>query len=206
MRKREKGIGTGRRERGAQLLELALVLPLLLVMAAGVVDFAQAWNLRQILVNAARDGARLGASQSPKDLNTTNPKTIQNICQDVAAYLANAHVKTAFMNGTSTDPGAGCSSPTPIANTTSTATNPVPLAWTYYSSGTYGLKIERTVDVSVNSGGTTTDVLSTRVTLNYPYNWALGFDNLLNLLNPGAGSGYAGPISIEVYSLMANSN
>ena len=203
---RQSGMKNGirRRERGAQLLELALVLPLLLVLVAGGVDFARAWNIRQILVNSARDGARLGASQSLKDLNTTNPQSIQDICQDVAAYLAQAHVDTTFMNGTTGNPAAGCSSPTAIANTTSTASNPVPLGWTYYSSGTYGLKIERTLQIAVTSGGTTTNVGTTRVTLNYPYNWAMGFDHILNLMSSGAGSGYGGPISIQVYSTMAN--
>lgn len=192
------------REGGAQLLELALALPLLLVVAAGVIDFANAWNLRQILVNAAREGARLGATQPMLDLNTTEPQTIQQMCQDVADYLAHASVSTAFMNGTQGNPTAGCASPGAIANTSSSVSNPVPLGWTYYSSGSYGLKIERTVMVSVTSGGSSHQVSSTRVTLNYPYNWPFGFNHVINLIAGRPGSGYSTPTSIQVDSTMAN--
>jgi Flp pilus assembly protein TadG len=193
-----------RRESGSQLLELALVLPLLLVMAAGVMDFAKAWNTRQILANAAREGARLGATQPMLDLTNTTPASIESICQDVASYLSQANISTTFMNGTSASPTSGCSSPSTIANTSSTASNPVPLAWTYYSTGTYGLKIERTVLVAFTSNGSTSYAPSTRITLSYPYNWSFGFNHLLNLMNPGAGNGYNGPVPITVVSTMSN--
>ncbi len=48
------------RERGAALLELALVLPLLLVVIAGIVDFGFAFQRFEVITNAAREGARLG--------------------------------------------------------------------------------------------------------------------------------------------------
>ncbi|HEV2387655.1 MAG TPA: TadE/TadG family type IV pilus assembly protein [Candidatus Acidoferrales bacterium] len=190
------------RERGAQLLEFALILPLLLVLVAGVMDFAQSWNLRQMLANAAREGARLGSSQPLLDLTTTNPESIQDICQQVADYLSNAGISTAFMNGRSTDPTAGCSSPATIANPNGAL---APLAWTYYSTGTYGLKIERTIAVSMTVSGVTTNVISTRVTLKYPYTWSFGFNRIIAMFGPGAASAYPSPIPIRVNSLMANS-
>lgn len=191
----------GRCERGAQLLEFAFVLPLLLVIVAGVMDFAQSWNLRQILANAAREGARQGSSQPLMDLTTTDPTSIQVICQQVGNYLANANVSTTFMNGTSANPTAGCSSPTAVPNPDGTS---VPVAWTYYSSGTYGLKIERAVSVPVTVGLVTNNVLSTRVTLNYPYSWAFGFNRIIGMFGAGAASVYPSTISIQVNSLMAD--
>ena len=117
---------TWRAERGAQLLELALVLPVLLVLTAGVVDFAQAWNLRQILANAARDGARLGSTQTDLDLTNTDPTSVQQICQQVASYLANENVSLAFMGMTPSTISSACGSPGTVANSSGTG---VPVAW-----------------------------------------------------------------------------
>jgi TadE-like protein len=50
-------------ERGAALLELALVLPLLLLMAVGVVNFGTALREKQIIIEAARYGARRAAAE-----------------------------------------------------------------------------------------------------------------------------------------------
>jgi Flp pilus assembly protein TadG len=42
-------------------VELALVLPLLLVVIAGIVDFGFAFQRYEVVANAAREGARLGS-------------------------------------------------------------------------------------------------------------------------------------------------
>ena len=52
-----RGLGLGSNE-GSELLEFALVVPLLLVFVVGIVDFGSAYNLKQQLNNAAREGAR----------------------------------------------------------------------------------------------------------------------------------------------------
>jgi Flp pilus assembly protein TadG len=49
-------------ERGAAMVEFALVLPLLLVLVFGIVDFGRAFQSWITLTNAAREGARLGAT------------------------------------------------------------------------------------------------------------------------------------------------
>jgi len=46
-------------ERGAELVEFALCLPLLLVVFGGIVDFGLLLQRHQVLSNAAREGARL---------------------------------------------------------------------------------------------------------------------------------------------------
>lgn len=45
-------------ERGASAVEFAIILPLLLLVVAGVVDFGRALYTKVILTNAAREGAR----------------------------------------------------------------------------------------------------------------------------------------------------
>jgi Flp pilus assembly protein TadG len=49
----------GRSARGAELIELALVLPMLLLMFAGIVDFAIMFQRYLVVSNAAREGARV---------------------------------------------------------------------------------------------------------------------------------------------------
>jgi Flp pilus assembly protein TadG len=49
----------GRSARGAELIELALVLPILLLMFAAIVDFALVFQRYLVISNAAREGARI---------------------------------------------------------------------------------------------------------------------------------------------------
>jgi Flp pilus assembly protein TadG len=51
---------TPRGERGQDLIELALVLPVLLIILVGVVDLGRAFQTYLVLTNAAREGARQG--------------------------------------------------------------------------------------------------------------------------------------------------
>jgi Flp pilus assembly protein TadG len=48
-----------REERGAELVEFAIVVPLLLVIFAGIVDFGFMMQRLEVVTNAAREGARL---------------------------------------------------------------------------------------------------------------------------------------------------
>jgi Flp pilus assembly protein TadG len=47
-----------RGERGQALVEFALILPVLLLLVLGIIEFGRAWNLSQIITDAAREGAR----------------------------------------------------------------------------------------------------------------------------------------------------
>lgn len=45
-------------ESGQALAEIAIALPLLLLMLIGIWEFARAYQIQQVIVNAAREGAR----------------------------------------------------------------------------------------------------------------------------------------------------
>jgi len=50
-----------RSRRGQAAVEFALVLPFLLIMLIGIIEFGRAWNLHQVITDAAREAARKGA-------------------------------------------------------------------------------------------------------------------------------------------------
>ena len=54
---RERRLGS---ERGAELIEFAIVLPILMLLVAGIVDFGMMFRTFEVVTNAAREGARVG--------------------------------------------------------------------------------------------------------------------------------------------------
>jgi Flp pilus assembly protein TadG len=55
-----------RRERGAAMLETALVMPLVLLVCVGIFEFGRAYQTWQVLTNAAREGARVAVLPGAK--------------------------------------------------------------------------------------------------------------------------------------------
>jgi Flp pilus assembly protein TadG len=53
--------GRRRSERGAELIEFALVFPLMLLVMVGIIDFGLMFQRYHVVTNAAREGARLAA-------------------------------------------------------------------------------------------------------------------------------------------------
>jgi len=159
--------GLVRGAEGAQLLEFALVLPMLLVIVVGATDFGTAWALKDKLTNAARDGARIAVSQT-NDLNGGGnpPPSVAAVKDVVANYLTNAKVTTC--------PGS-----------TWTVASAGTFAWQYTSGstgcGAFLLKIERGYTYTTGSSPTVT-VEATRVTLTYPLSWTIG--RIMRLMIP----------------------
>src|SRR5579859_3122624 len=58
---------------GSQLLELGLSLPILLVILVGIIQFTGAFNLKQKMANAAREGARIMVSNVLSDNSCGDP-------------------------------------------------------------------------------------------------------------------------------------
>ena len=55
--------------RGSELVEFALILPLLLILIAGIVDFALMFQAYEVVTNAAREGARVSVLPPPYSPN-----------------------------------------------------------------------------------------------------------------------------------------
>jgi Flp pilus assembly protein TadG len=79
-----------RNERGAAMLETAIMLPLLLLVCVGIFEFGRAYQAWQVLTNAAREGARIAV------LPGTSDAAVETRVQSylVAGQLPNAMVAT----------------------------------------------------------------------------------------------------------------
>jgi Flp pilus assembly protein TadG len=83
-----------RQDSGQALVELALALPLLLLILVGIFEFARAYSIKQSLVNGAREGARVAVVQTPWDSATVDSVvrfylTSNNIVVDSLNFAAN---------------------------------------------------------------------------------------------------------------------
>ncbi|MFC6703968.1 TadE/TadG family type IV pilus assembly protein [Flexivirga alba] len=97
------------RERGASLVEFAIVLPIFLVLTGGMVDFGRAFFTEVMLTNAAREGAR-SAMYSSTSANTST--------RAIAAAGGNSALGVSITNPCPASPG-----PLP-SSVTVTVTNP----------------------------------------------------------------------------------
>jgi Flp pilus assembly protein TadG len=65
--------------RGTALLEVAFILPLILLLAVGIFEFGRAYETMQVLTNAAREGARVAVLPAqPTDVVPTRVKAYLN--------------------------------------------------------------------------------------------------------------------------------
>jgi Flp pilus assembly protein TadG len=160
---------------GAALIEFAVALPLLVVMVVGIFDFGGAFNLKQELNNAVREGATFGASQPTNDL--TNAGTPGSV--DAARYIVASYLLAARLNdcGLSTMSAPGSQS--------------AQMTWTYSTTGTcpgtLQLIIQRpcvSPKCPVITGSPNVYIPYTYVKISYPYKWH--FNNVIQLLVPGA--------------------
>ena len=92
------------RERGGVLVEFAMVVPILLVIFAGIVDFGLMMQRREVVTNAAREGARIAVLPGYDD-------------DDVEARV-NAYLNDGIQAGTSANANTDVSEPFDLAGVT----------------------------------------------------------------------------------------
>ncbi len=91
--KRRSRVDVLRSAQASSLAEFAISLPLLVVLVVGIFDFGGAFNQKQELNTAMREGARFGASQPTNDLVAGSaPPSINAIRYLVDAYLLNSNI------------------------------------------------------------------------------------------------------------------
>lgn len=61
-----------RNERGNALIETAITVPIVLLIAVGIFEFGRAYQTQQVLTNAAREGARQAVIEGVSDATVTS--------------------------------------------------------------------------------------------------------------------------------------
>jgi Flp pilus assembly protein TadG len=184
-----------RRSEGAEILEFAISLPLLIVVAVGVFDFGSAFVVKQKVGNVALTGARVASNQPTTDLSLAGacgaPASICSVRDVVEANLVASKLNDCGL-GAANGAGSG------------------PLSWTFTANagcaGTLTLKIERgyvyTATLPNPPFQANYTIEGTKVTLNYPYRWQ--FNRAAPLIAPGAN--YPATSQISSIAIMQNLN
>lgn len=172
---------------GAEILEFAVALPLLMVIAIGVTDFGSALNLKYKLHNAVGVGARFASNQTASDFTNPTPASTTAVRDVIDNYLSTAKVN---------DCGLSTAVPTQSG-----------LTWTYTANtncpgnGTLVLVVNRG-DTFSTTGASPVSLEATHVTLTYPFQWR--FHRVIKLVAPT--SNYAGVTQLTGEAVMPNLN
>lgn len=161
------------RDGGTEIIEFAVSLPLLVILAVAIFDFGSAFTLKHKLNGAVREAARVALSQTHTDLTTVGvcsaPASICRVRDVVVSEL-----QTSIGNTCGLDSASG--SPTG------------PLTWTF--TGDCSLEINRgipnpnTVALADPFDATPYTIENTKITLIYPYQWQ--FNRAFKLLDSNA--------------------
>jgi len=193
-----------REERGAQIVEFAVSLPLLVVFVVGIFDFSGAFTLKQKLTNIARDAARVAAADPASDVpssSTTLPASVADAYQLIASYFTANQ-----LNNCGVTAGSGSFA--------------APATWTFSASGSgcagsgliiiinrgyYFPETSGSLPPSVSCQppvvvGAQTAVIGTCVSIQYAYAWRFG--NVASLL----GSTTVLPSALSATAVAVNEN
>ena len=87
------------RTSGQELVEFAIVLPLLLLIAFGVLDLGRGFHAVISITNVAREGARFGVDYNWNDSSVPNPQSGYAAIESVSLLEAqNSHLDPSKMN------------------------------------------------------------------------------------------------------------
>jgi Flp pilus assembly pilin Flp len=189
-------------ESGAQIVEFAVALPLLVVFVVGIFDFSGAFTLKQKLTNVARDAARVAAADPASDVpssSTALPSSVADAYQEIANYFTENQLSTCGVTA-----GSG--------------TLAAPATWTF--SGNTGCpgsgltiiinrgyfypesssSLAPSVTCIAQAVGAQTAVVGTCVSIQYAYQWRFG--NVASLL----GSSPVLPSALSATAVAMNEN
>ena len=93
-----------RDQKGQALVELALILPILLLIIFGITEFGRAWYIENALTNAAREGARRASISSSNPLNAAQLESYvkESIPFDQTGIVINITPTTLLQHGIDT--------------------------------------------------------------------------------------------------------
>jgi Flp pilus assembly protein TadG len=170
-----------RRDQGVALIEFAVTLPFMVVLVVGIFDFGSAFNLKQKLTGAAQAGARFAATLPTNDLDSAGtPNSVISVRNVIDDYLTAQQVS---------DCGLLRSAGTPSGS----------MSWTFQAStrcpATFTLSIERSYGLT--TGASNIHLITTRISISYPYSFYFGHVSGLLPNGFGLGVGQIGTDAIE---------
>jgi hypothetical protein len=180
-----------RRTEAAQILEFAVVLPLLAVMVVGIFDFGQAFSVRQKLTFAARDAARFGSTQPTNDLTQATPVSVSAIRDLVDADLISAGLN---------DCGLGSIQQTGAVAWTATGVCPSSVSFTLVIDRGFVTPPAGQPGIAVPGASEPLRLIATHIAMSYPFQWH--FNSVIRLLVPSAT--YAAITQIETDAIAPN--
>jgi hypothetical protein len=170
----------------SQVVETALSLPLLVLFVVGIFDFSGALTLKQKLTNAAREGARVAASDPASDMFAAVPVAVSDAIQVVDNYLVSEKINDCGLVPATPPP------PAPVQTG---------LTWTYTSTGSCP---GTGISLAINRGCSTLEnginLIGTCVTIKYAYKWQFGGVSGL------FGGNFIGPTTLTTSAAAFNEN
>ncbi len=169
---------------GSQIIELAVSLPLMMVMMVGIMDFGQAFSIKHKLETATREGARFASNQSSADLTNPVPASITAVRDLIHNYLLADEINDCGLEAVAPAPRVG-------------------LSWTYTANTGCPANLTLTIDrgnTYLAAGGPSLTVEASHITISYPFQWR--FNRIIKLIAPG--STYAGITQLNAEATMQN--
>lgn len=182
---------------GAQIVEFALSVPLLVLFVIGIFDFSSALTLKQKLANAAREGARVAAADPATDLSSAYPVSVADAFDVVTGYLTSENISLCSITH-----------PTPSGTLTWSSngqTKCPTFGFTLTINRGYYFPMAGSSSAPVNCATTAlttgqTAVIATCVSIQYAYKWQ--FSSISGLF----GNKFLGPSVINTSAIAFNEN
>ena len=88
-----------RGERGGVAVEFAIILPVLMLLVFGIIDFGHAWYMRHLMSDGSRDGARYGTRYQTVPGNQAQRLLPKNLSPSISDYVLNTAADNDGKNG-----------------------------------------------------------------------------------------------------------
>lgn len=97
LKKSVGGRGSSRRARGAAAVEFAVVLPLLLIILLGIIEYGYVFMVQQTVQHAAREGSRVAILQS--SVAPSYPEAYARLDDVMAAANLSGYTRNIWLDG-----------------------------------------------------------------------------------------------------------
>jgi Flp pilus assembly protein TadG len=138
----------------------------------GIFDFSSAYTLKQKLTNAAREAARVAAADPASDLGNNVPASISDAYQVIYNYLLANQINPCGMNMPAGP--SGTLTWTIVGNPCGNGELTITINRGYYFQLQQTGNTPATAACQSQTGGTRPSVISTCVSIQYPYQWQFG--------------------------------